>query len=291
MASTPAPSAPAHVLDTHTDFEKHGFAKEAGMNVSPLDDDLANVQRPLSFQTNDVTPLNTPQLIEPPFFPTPAQSCRLSVSKRSVAEPLRGKGCWLSKGAHVALRLASMLLGTATAGLLVHSLFIYSSNNSVKLREGQLPMAWPAQTKLTATVVLLGAATLHHFVSILLLLLSFFSKSFRRRTHTRYCNRIGARTLAVALWVAALVFFRVLDASSKASLANYACANRTVLSNGQHRYLAVCTEQTAAFFLGVGAGVFESLALASLIVSAVRHRRDRDPGFPGRAKLRMGYAA
>ncbi|PSN62097.1 hypothetical protein BS50DRAFT_460115, partial [Corynespora cassiicola Philippines] len=174
---------------------------------------------------------------------------------------------WLSR-LRSALRLLIIVLSGAVVIMLVHTLEIYRGNKYLDLRNGELPMTWPAHTNLAPTLILFAIAAANFLASVAILTLSF-TRSFRRPMRSRDIYRIVAGSFGVVLWVTALVVFNLLDKASKASLGRYACTNRNVMSNGRFQYRAVCEEQGVAFYLAIGAASAEVFTLITLAVSAI----------------------
>lgn len=148
---------------------------------------------------------------------------------------------WLS-GLRSALRVLIVVLSGAVAGTLVHTLEIYRGNISLDLRNGELPMTWPARTNLVPTLILFAIAAANFFASVAIMVMGF-KRSFRRPIRTRDMYRVVAGSFGVVLWITAIIVFYFFDKSSRASLGRYACTNKNVMSNGRYQYRAVCSEQ------------------------------------------------
>ncbi|ORY19002.1 hypothetical protein BCR34DRAFT_595829 [Clohesyomyces aquaticus] len=193
---------------------------------------------------------------------------------------------WLSS-ARSALRLLIIVLSGAVVGMLVHTLKIYRGNSSLRLRHGELPMHWPARTNLAPTIVLFSIAAANFVASIAILALSF-KKSFRRPIRSRDVYRIVAGSFGVILWIAALLVYNLLDKASKASLGQYSCTNKNVMSNGRYQYRAVCSEQAMAFYIAIGAACAEVVTLVTLAITAVQSAIQTSTPKPEKEPLMSG---
>ncbi|KAF2199127.1 hypothetical protein GQ43DRAFT_376998 [Delitschia confertaspora ATCC 74209] len=180
---------------------------------------------------------------------------------------------WMSR-VRSALRLLIIILSSGVIGLLAHTITIYRGNWYLDLRNGELPMSWPAKTNLIPTIILLSVASTNVLVSFIILALSFM-KSFRRPVRYRDVYRILAGTFGIALWGVALGLYSLLNGTTKASLARYSCANWNVMSNGRYQYRKVCEEQASAIYIASAAAFAEGLMLLTLAVSSFRQTRRR----------------
>ncbi|KAF2473931.1 uncharacterized protein BDR25DRAFT_301991 [Lindgomyces ingoldianus] len=231
--------------------------------------------RPLSpIPSPKPSPLPVSRPAGPPYYPPPdryngySRQPRRFSARMQLPSDTSAKPSWLSS-LRSALRLLIIVLSGAVAGMLVHTLQIYRGNSSLDLRKGELPMTWPARTNLAPTIVLFSIAAANFLASVAILALSF-KKSFRRPIRSRDVYRIVAGSFGVILWVAALLVYNLLDKASKASLGQYSCTNKNVMSNGRYQYRTVCSEQGVAFYIAIGAASSEVLTLTTLAVTAVQ---------------------
>ncbi|KAF2739040.1 hypothetical protein EJ04DRAFT_428002 [Polyplosphaeria fusca] len=174
------------------------------------------------------------------------------------------------------LRLLIAVLSGTVATMLLHTLWVYRGNRYIDLRSGELPMTWPARTNLAPTLVLFSIALANCLASVAVIVLSL-KKCFRRPIRSRDMYRVIAGTLAVIMWVAAIVVFFVIDKASKASLGRYSCTNKNVMSNGRYQYRAVCSEQSLAFYAALGAAAAELVNFSTLVVSAIKNAKRSSP--------------
>ncbi|KAF2188183.1 hypothetical protein K469DRAFT_566862 [Zopfia rhizophila CBS 207.26] len=230
--------------------------------------------RPLStIPSAKSSPFTISSPIGPPWYPTAEQYGGYSkqpqrFSPRMPSEVMTNRPHWLS-GVRSALRILIIVLSGAVVGMLVHTLEIYRGNISLDLRNGELPMTWPARTNLAPTIILFSIAAANFFASVAILALSV-KKSFRRPIRSRDVYRVVAGSFGIVLWAAALVTYNLFDKASKASLGQYACTNKNAMSNGRYQYRTVCSEQGVAFYLAIGAAFAEAFTLATLAVTAVQ---------------------
>jgi len=178
----------------------------------------------------------TPEPLGAPLHPKPSARMPLELS-------IVPRAHWLSR-VRSCLRLLIIVLSGAVVCMLVHTLEIKRGNRYLDLRNGELPMTWPAHTNLAPTIVLLAIAAANFLASVAILSLSL-KRSFRRPIRSRDAYRIIAGSFGVILWITAIVVFHLLDKASKASLGRYSCTNKNVLSNGRYQYRAVCEEQVS----------------------------------------------
>lgn len=169
------------------------------------------------------------------------QQHRFSCVRTMSADAVADTRPWLSR-LRSALRLLIIVLSASVAGTLIHTLEVKRGNNSLDLRNGELPMTWPARTNLWPTFILFSIAVFNFLASVAIMGMAF-KRSFRRPLRSRDAYRIVAGSFGVILWATGLVVFNLLDKNSKASLGSYACRNRNVMSNGRYQYRAVCSEQ------------------------------------------------
>ena len=193
------------------------------------------------------TPFTISRPIGAPFYPKPEDyggyqftplPQRLSASMPLEALP---RAHWLSR-VRSCLRLLIIVLSGAVVFMLMHTLSIYRGNRYLDLRQGEIPMVWPAHTNLAPTIILMAIAGINFLASVAILALSF-KRSFRRPIRKRDLYRIVAGSVGVVLWAVALVVFHLLDRASKASLGRYSCTNQAQMTNGRYQYRAVCEEQ------------------------------------------------
>ncbi|KAG9202931.1 hypothetical protein G6514_003712 [Epicoccum nigrum] len=227
------------------------------------------------------TPFAISSPIGAPFYPKPEDyggyqfaplPQRLSASMPLEALP---RAHWLSR-VRSCLRLLIIVLSGAVVFMLMHTLSIYRGNRYLDLRQGEIPMVWPAHTNLAPTIILMAVAGTNFLASVAILALSF-KRSFRRPIRKRDLYRIVAGSVGVVLWAVALVVFHLLDRASKASLGRYSCTNQAQMTNGRYQYRAVCEEQSVAFYTAISAAGAELLTLLTLAASAIKSMRDEPP--------------
>ena len=177
-----------------------------------------------------------------PYYPTAEQYGGYgTVFSRMRSDTHSSNPDWLSS-VRSALRLLIIIASGAVIGLLTHTIIIYRSNRFIKLRDGEVPVPWPAKTNMISTYTLLTVAVTGFLVSVTSLVLSFL-KMFRRRSPSRNATRIMVASGGVVGWTAALLVYSIVNNETNASLGNYACRNRNRMANGRYQHRLVCDEQ------------------------------------------------
>jgi hypothetical protein len=288
FSSVPAPFSPAQ-----------GVLPSATFSSVPAPFSPAQPQpQPQPSSPPAATPFAISSPIGAPFYPKPEDyggyqfaplPQRLSASMPLEALP---RAHWLSR-VRSCLRLLIIVLSGAVVFMLMHTLSIYRGNRYLDLRQGEIPMVWPAHTNLAPTIILMAVAGTNFLASVAILALSF-KRSFRRPIRKRDLYRIVAGSVGVVLWAVALVVFHLLDRASKASLGRYSCTNQAQMTNGRYQYRAVCEEQvrlhpprhppailtsvqSVAFYTAISAAGAELLTLLTLAASAIKSMRDEPP--------------
>jgi hypothetical protein len=252
-AHVPTSTTTRPVLHTHHHRNPHNhYTPDPALGVLPSAT-FSSVPAPFSSSSAQpssppiATPFSISSPIGAPFYPKPEDyggyqfapvPQRLSASMPLATPP---RAHWLSR-VRSCLRLLIIVLSGAVVFMLMHTLSIYRGNRYLDLRQGEIPMVWPAHTNLAPTIILMAVAGANFLASVAILALSF-KRSFRRPIRKRDLYRIVAGSVGVVLWAVALVVFHLLDRASKASLGRYSCTNQAQMTNGRYQYRAVCEEQ------------------------------------------------
>jgi hypothetical protein len=193
---------------------------------------------------------------------------------------------WLSR-VRSCLRLLIIVLSGAVVFMLMHTLSIYRGNRYLDLRQGEIPMVWPAHTNLAPTIILMAIAGINFLASVAILALSF-KRSFRRPIRKRDLYRIVAGSVGVVLWAVALVVFHLLDRASKASLGRYSCTNQAQMTNGRYQYRAVCEEQVRlpSPSLSIPPTIHTNIGSERRLLHRHQRRRRRTPHPPHPRRVR-----
>lgn len=249
-AHVPTSTTTRPVLHTH--HHRNHYTPDPALGVLPSAT-FSSVPAPFSSAQPQpssppiATPFSISSPIGAPFYPKPEDyggyqfaplPQRLSASMPLETLP---RAHWLSR-VRSCLRLLIIVLSGAVVFMLMHTLSIYRGNRYLDLRQGEIPMVWPAHTNLAPTIILMAVAGANFLASVAILALSF-KRSFRRPIRKRDLYRIVAGSVGVVLWAVALVVFHLLDRASKASLGRYSCTNQAQMTNGRYQYRAVCEEQ------------------------------------------------
>ncbi|KAF2808419.1 uncharacterized protein BDZ99DRAFT_464301 [Mytilinidion resinicola] len=215
--------------------------------------------------------------VSPPFYPSVPFN-EVSNHETTVSKDITSGGSLKQIGQHMplnltwhstlrfVLRIITIALSAAVAGLLAHTLSVLGNTNT-NVSTGQFPSTWPSHTDATATYLLFSIAFVNFLFAVTILICSI-KKQFRTSMGARDRFRVGMGAYIVIAWATACTVYKALDADSSTSLGHFACMNVNAIGTGRKQYRTVCREQNVSFYISIVTGVLEILVLASYIVNA-----------------------